>query len=130
MEKRVHRPILIIMMLTAALSLTGCAGWFEYQTRTGQPITIQGSGSLSTYQPKNYKTLGIVKATSKSTSILGMIVEGVDGEGLLWEAAINKHGDKVTGLKDIKFKYDFKGILSPIYCEVNKTYYGVAIQDK
>ena len=120
-----------ILMGFCAVFLMGCAmGHLEYMERSMKPPVNALTDTRYTADAKSYKVLGPVKATGKSTTILGIVVEGKEGTGLLWEEAKDKYGDKFNGIKDINAISDYRAILPPIYGEINTTYYGTAIHMK
>jgi hypothetical protein len=61
--------------------------------------------------------------------VLGIFVSGHEGEGLLWNDARSKYGDKCTGIKDIAAAGEWTSVFGPIYTERNTTYSGIAVQD-
>ena len=114
-----------------AVFLMGCAmGHLEYMDRSLKRPLNASTDTRYTADAKSYKILGTVKATGRSTTVLGIVVEGKEGTGLLWEEAQDKYGDKLDGIKDISAISNFKAILPPIYGEIITTYYGKAIQMK
>ncbi len=123
-----HSKSLALMALIAPLCFlsVGCAGYLEYVDRSVKPNV--NSNTVTQYRVDKYKVLGPVSATCTSECILGLIVRGKEGQGLLWEKAREKYGDKVTEIKDISAYYDYTAILSPIYCKVITTYVGTAVR--
>jgi hypothetical protein len=114
-----------------AVCLMGCAlGHYEYMYRTIKPPVNAFTETKYTADAQSYKVLGTVKAEGRSTTVLGMVVDGKEGTGLLWEEAQDKYGDKLDGIKDINAISTYKAILPPIYGEIVTTYYGKAIQMK
>ena len=123
--------IYTILMGFCAVFLMGCAmGHLEYMDRSLKRPLNASTDTRYTADAKSYKILGTVKATGRSTTVLGIVVEGKEGTGLLWEEAQDKYGDKLDGIKDISAISNFKAILPPIYGEIITTYYGKAIQMK
>ena len=117
----------IFVLAGVALAAAGCMSP-EYLTRSAKPN--MNSANITQYEPKEYTVLGPVTASANSRSILGIIAEGHEGQGLLWEAARTKYGDKVTGIKDISVSYDYTAILAFVYNEVRTTYTGIAVSEK
>lgn len=108
--------------------VSGC-GYGEYLRRSPNPAFNEIS-TLTRYDATDYEVLGIVSAKGESRCILGIIVEGTEGEALLWEAAKSQFGDKVTGFKDINKSYEYQSVLPPIFCEIKTTYVGTAIRER
>ncbi len=120
--------VLIAVCAGIILMVSGCAtGYMAYGSRSMKPNV--NSGTLTKYESTDYKVLGTVTAEGNSKCVLGMIVEGTEGEGLLWDAAKSQYGDKVTGIKDVDASYKYSAILPPIYCTIKTTYTGVAVSD-
>jgi hypothetical protein len=114
-----------------AVCLTGCFfGHQEYLVRTVKTPVNAWTDTRYTAEANSYKILGTVKAEGRSTTVLGIVVEGKEGTGLLWEEAQDRYGDKLDGIKDISAISTYKAILPPIYGEIITTYYGKAIQMK
>ena len=105
--------------------LTGCASYPYY----GGSYHLNDH-TQTKYENQNYEVLGPVTAQGRSTVILGIVVQGHEGEGLLWPNAKEKYGEKVTGIKDIFAYGDYTGILPPIYVECLTTYFGTAVAEK
>jgi hypothetical protein len=124
--RRVVGVLTVVMFLFIS---TGCAaGFIEYQERTYAPNIH--STTKTQYAPKSYQVLGLVEAEGEATSLLGMVVEGNNGQGLLWDAAKEKYGNRVTGLKDVTSKSEFRAMLPIILNEITTTYYGIAVQER
>jgi hypothetical protein len=86
--------------------------------------------TVTRYESTSYEVLGVVTARGESKCVLGIMVEGLEGEGLLWSVAKSEFGDRVTGIKDINVSYEYQGILPPIFSEITTTYVGTAIHEK
>lgn len=117
---------LSLIALTIVL-LSGCAGFPEYMNRSGKSNLNSVNGTE--YQSSDFEVLGHVEADANGVLLLGLVTNGEDGAGLLWEEAVSEYGDQVTGIKDIRVKNKYQGILSPIYSKINTTYYGVAVSE-
>ena len=128
MKGRIFRSGCIVLMIVALMVVSGC-GYGEYMRRSTNP-TINATQTVTRYDSKNYDVLGLVRAEGNSRCVLGIIVEGTEGEALLWDAAINQFGDRVTGIKDINISYDYQSILPPIFSERNSIYVGTAVHEK
>jgi len=111
------------------LSFTGCVGYMEYMQRSPLQNNRQ-TQTMTRYESTGYEILGVVTAKGESKCVLGIIVEGEEGEGLLWNAAKSEFGDRVTGIKDINISYEYQSILPPVFSEVTTTYIGTAIHEK
>jgi hypothetical protein len=108
--------------------VSGCAvGYMAYGQRSMKPNV--NSASITQYESTDYKVLGKVTATGESKCLLGIIVSGNEGEGLLWDAAQAKFGDKATGLKDVDASYNYQAIMPPIYATIKTTYTGIAVSE-
>jgi hypothetical protein len=123
-----RKTLLPFAVVGLAASLLGCFGYYEYLGRSGKPNIH--SVTETDYEPKSYQVLGLVKATGTGSAILGIVLQGDDGQGLLWEAAISKFGERVTGLKDVSSSSKYRAILPPIFAEIQTTYYAVAVQER
>lgn len=123
------RMFAIAMVLFAVVAMmSGCAaGWQEYMSRTQVPNI--NSVSTTRYVSEDYEVLGPVEATGSSKSILGMVVEGKDGQGLLMKEAMDEYRGECTGIKDITAYKEYNAILPIIFNEINTTYMGVAIKE-
>jgi len=104
-------------------------GYREYLRRSTRP-TSNSTQTVTRYDAKDYDVLGIVKAKGHSRSVLGIVIEGVEGEALLWEVAMEEYGDRVTGIKDINISYEYQSVLTPIFSEIDTTYVGTAVHEK
>jgi len=122
---RLGRIASISVALLAVMLLAGCASYPWYGGSYRLKDTTQ-----TRYESASYEVLGPVNASGRSVIILGIFVQGIEGEGLLWPAAKEKYGDKVTGIKDITAAGNYTGILPPIYVECLTTYTGTAVQEK
>jgi len=129
MKRSRFRIVCVCFLAVALLSATGCAGYMEYLKKSPGP-GIRATQTVTRYESTNYDVLGIVRAEGKSRCVLGIIVEGTEGEALLWDEAINKFGDRVTGFKDVNVAYEYQSILPPIFCEIQTTYVGTAVHEK
>lgn len=120
--------VCLTLAVFSMLLLTGCAGYLEYMSRSSKcPL----NGFTDTrYHVEDYEVLGAVKATGRSIVVLGVYVKGEEGVGLLWEEAIEKFGNKVTGIKDVTAVSDYTGVLPPVYGEIITTYIGTAVHEK
>ena len=111
------------------LMLTGCMGYFEFVNRSTQPGKL-ATQTMTRYQSASYDVLGVVTAKGESKCVLGVLIEGEEGEGLLWRAAKGEFGDRVTAIKDINVSYEYQSILPPVFSEITTTYVGTAIHEK
>lgn len=114
-----------VLMLSMVL-MSGClSGYAEHLRRTDE----QGwsTSTQTKYTVDNYKVLGIVKVTTSSTSLLGIVISGEEGSGLLWDVALAKYGESVKNIKDIKVSYKNVGFLPPFFNKIEATYVGVAV---
>jgi hypothetical protein len=109
--------------------LSGCTGYIEYMKRSPGSNSRQ-TRTVTQYDSNAYEVLGVVSARGTSKCVLGFIVEGEEGEGLLWSSAKSEFGDRVTGIKDINASYVYQSILPPIFSEITTTYVGTAIHEK
>ena len=128
MKRSTFSTVFICFIALALLAVSGC-GYGEYMRRSSHP-TINATQTVTRYESTNYDVLGMVRAEGNSKCVLGIIIEGTEGEALLWDEAINKFGDRVTGIKDINSAYEYKSVLPPIFCEVLTTYVGTAVHEK
>jgi hypothetical protein len=128
MKRKRFRIVCIGLIISALMVVSGC-GYGEYMQRSKGP-GLNATQTVTRYEATNYDVLGMVRAEGKSRCVLGIIIEGTEGEGLLWDEAINKFGDRVTGLKDINIAYEYQAILPPIFCEIETTYVGTAVHEK
>ena len=128
MKKNMFRLVGLCFFICALMIISGC-GSFEYMQRTKGP-GLNATQTLTRYDAKDYDILGIVRAEGESRSILGIIVEGTEGEGLLWDMAKSQFGDRVTGIKDINISYEYQSILGWVFCEIKTTYIGTAVHEK
>ncbi len=115
--------------LLFVLAVPGCAGYIEYMKRSPGP-NIWQTQTVTRYESTHYEVLGVVTATGTSKCVLGILVEGEEGEGLLWAAAKSEFGDRFTGLKDITVSYEYQSILPPIFSQITTTYVGTAVCEK
>ncbi|XOZ33578.1 hypothetical protein ACMDCT_15450 [Halomonadaceae bacterium KBTZ08] len=122
-----NKYLSVAMVSVLVLLLSGCAGWPEYMNRSG--TMNQNAFTGTQYRSTDYEILGPVQAEAKGVLILGLVTNGEDGVGLLWEEAMSKYGDEVTGLKDISSKTEYQGILTPIYSKKETTFYGIAVKE-
>jgi hypothetical protein len=129
MQRKTMKGIFIILMAAVIFSVTGCAGYMEYMQRSRSPYGSMAQ-TITRYESRDYEVLGIVMAAGYSRCILGIIVEGEEGEALLWNEARRLYGDRVTGIKDISISYDYQSVLAPVFSEISTTYVGTAIRDK
>lgn len=127
MKKQMIRTIVAAAILSMVLVVSGC-GYGEYMQRSSIP-TLNATQTVTRYDAKAYDVLGLVRAEGNSRCILGIVVEGVEGEALLWDAAKSQFGDRVTGIKDINISYDYQSILPPIFSEITTTYVGTAVHE-
>lgn len=111
------------------LMLAGCSGYMEYLNRSPRP-TDNNTNLMTRYTSSDYDVLGVVEAEGESRCLVGIIVEGTEGEGLLWKKAKEEYGKRVTGIKDIGKWYEYEGILSPIFSEIKTTYIGTAVHER
>ena len=123
------RGLCIVLMAALIFTMTGCAGYMEYLKRSRSPYGSMAQ-TITRYESKDYEVLGMVMATGYSRCILGIIVEGEEGEGLLWNEARRLYGDRATGIKDISISYDYQSVLAPVFSEISTTYVGTAVRDK
>lgn len=127
MFKRTRMILFAGLLLATLLVVQGCAiGYMSYMDRTATP-NIQ-SHTATDYQADGYDVLGTVEAVGESKCILGIVVEGTDGQGLLMKEAGRKF-QGVTGIKDVSAYKEFEGILPPVYCKIETTYYGTAVAE-
>jgi uncharacterized SAM-binding protein YcdF (DUF218 family) len=127
-QNRVRR-VCVCAMAMMLLTMTGCAGYFEYMQRTRSPYGNTAQ-TITRYESRDYEVLGIVMAGGYSRCIMGIIIEGEEGDALLWNEARRLYGDRVTGIKDISMSYDYQSILAPVFSEIQTTYVGTAVRDK
>jgi len=127
MKRNRVKMILAAMILIGVLVVSGC-GYGEYMRRSSLP-TLNATQTVTRYDAKDYEVLGLVRAEGNSRCILGIVVEGVEGEALLWDSAKSRFGDRVTGIKDINISYEYQSILPPIFSEVTTTYVGTAVHE-
>jgi len=128
MKGSLFRSGCIVLVIVSLMVVSGC-GYGEYLRRG------KGSGSNSTqtvtkYDAKDYDVLGVVRAEGHSRCILGIVVEGTEGEALLWDVAQHLFGDRVTGIKDINISYEYQSVIPPIFSEMKTTYVGTAVHEK
>lgn len=128
MKRKMYGLILLSLLICTMMVISGC-GTAEYMHRSKGP-GLNASQTVTRYDAKDYDVLGIVRAEGESRSILGIIVEGTEGEGLLWDMAKSQFGDRVTGIKDINISYEYQSILGWIFCEIKTTYIGTAVHEK
>jgi len=128
MKRNMFKSVCMGLVICAFLVVSGC-GTPEYMRRTKGPGS-NATQTVTRYDAKNYDVLGLVRAEGESRSILGIIVEGIEGEGLLWDAAKSQFGDRVTGIKDINISYEYQSILGWVFCEIETTYIGTAVHEK
>jgi hypothetical protein len=121
------KTIVTALLAMALLTLTtGCVN--EYQLRSQKPNIH--SITETRYQPDSYKVLGHVTAQGKGMTVLGFVFgEGLDGQGLLWEEAVDKYGDEVTGLKDVTSNSEWISVLGFIFARIETTYHAVAVHE-
>jgi len=119
----IHR---IAGALVALALLAGCSG-LEYATRSAQ-YNVNG-WTESQYVSTDYTILGPVEAEGEGMTVILFFGEGVDGAGLLWDAAREKYGDEVTGLKDISQSSEWMSVLGWLYARVKTTYRAVAVKE-
>lgn len=127
------KRMLFVLILMFFMFMTGCASYVEFAGRSIQPVNVHGAGTVTMYQAKNYEILGKVEARGDSLCVIGCVATGKEGDALLWDEAIRKYGDKVTGLKDITNTYDYTAISffwMPILSQVERTYMATAIREK
>lgn len=129
MQSRTMKGLGIVLMTAVIFTITGCAGYMEYMKRSRSPYGSMAQ-TITRYESRDYDVLGIVMAVGYSRCIMGIIVEGEEGEALLWNEARRLYGDRVTGIKDISISYDYQSILAPVFSEISTTYVGTAIRDK
>ncbi len=129
MKRSRFRIVCVFFLAAALLSVTGCAGYMEYLHRSPWP-NFRATQTLTRYESTNYEVLGIVRAEGYSRCIVGVVIQGTEGEALLWDEAINKFGNRVTGIKDINVSYDYMGIIPPIYSVIYTSYVGTAVHEK
>ena len=120
--------VLAGLAIAVFLIAAGCAGYPEYLNRSLK-VKLR-AGTSTQYTATKYEILGPVEAKGRSFTVLGVYVEGKEGEALLWAEARKKYGDKVNGIKDICAISDYKGILPPVFCEIFTTYMGIAVHEK
>jgi hypothetical protein len=128
MKANMFRWVCAVFIISALMVVSGC-GYGEYLQRSKGP-GLNATQTVTRYDAKGYDVLGLVRAEGNSRSILGIVIEGTEGEGLLWTEAQNKFGDRVTGIKDINISYDYQSILPPIFSEIKTTYVGTAVHEK
>lgn len=128
MKGNIFRFVCVVLTVSMLMVLSGC-GYGEYMRRSSIP-TVNATQTVTRYDAKNYDVLGLVRAQGNSRCVLGIIVEGTEGEALLWDAAQHQFGDRVTGLKDINISYEYQSILPPIFSEIKTTYVGTAVHEK
>ncbi len=127
------RKLFCVLMLVSFVFMNGCASYIEFAGRSIQPVNVNGAGTVTMYDAKDYEILGKVTARGDSLCIIGCIAIGKEGDALLWDEAVRKYGDKVTGLKDIANSYDYTAISffwMPILSQVERTYMATAIREK
>jgi hypothetical protein len=127
-----HSMLTICALFLASLFvclISGCAGYIEYMKRSPGSNSRQ-TQTVTRYESTSYEVLGVVMARGSSKCVLGILVEGEEGEGLLWSAARSEFGDRVTGIKDINVSYQYQSILPPIFSEITTMYVGTAIHEK
>lgn len=129
MEKSVFKTLCFCFVGSAVLLMTGCMGYFEFMNRSTAPTRLQ-TQITTKYESKSYDVLGVVTAKGESKCVLGVLVEGEEGEGLLWNAAKSEYGDRMTAIKDINVSYEYQSILPPIFSEITTTYVGTVIREK
>ena len=129
MKKGTFKQVCIFIIAVGLFAFPGCAGYIDYMKGSTTP-SFNGTQTITRYESKAYDVLGIVRAEGNSKCIMGIIVEGTEGTGLLWDAARNQFGDRVTGIKDINLSYDYQSVLSPIFCEITTIYVGTAVHEK
>jgi len=129
MKNHVLKLFIIGFIAASLLMVSGCAGYLEYLDRSARP-GINATTTVTRYEATDYDVLGIVSAKGESRCILGIIVEGTEGEALLWDAAKSKFGNQVTGIKDINKTYEYQSVLPPIFCEIKTTYVGTAVHER
>lgn len=128
MKGNIFKALCAGFIVSVLLVVSGC-GYGEYMRRSSIP-TVNATQTVTRYDSKNYDVLGLVRAQGNSRCVLGIIVEGTEGEALLWDAAQIQFGDRVTGIKDINISYDYQSILPPIFSEIKTTYVGTAVHEK
>lgn len=129
MKNKILKLFIVGCISASLLVVSGCAGYMEYVNRSTKP-GINATTTVTRYESTNYEVLGIVSAKGESRCILGIVVEGTEGEALLWETAKNQFGDQVTGIKDINKTYEYQSILAPLFCEIKTTYVGTAVNER
>jgi hypothetical protein len=129
MKKAIFKIFCLCLVGSLALLTTGCMGYFEFMNRSSRPTMIQ-TETMARYESSNYEVLGVVTARGESKCVLGVLVEGEEGEGLLWSVAKSEYGDRMTGIKDINVSYEYQSILPPIFSQITTTYVGTAIHEK
>jgi hypothetical protein len=128
--KKLKLGICCLILIGLFVSVfSGCAGYIEYMKRSPRTNNLQ-TQTVTRYECTSYEVLGVVTARGESKCVMGIIVEGQEGEGLLWSAAKSEFGDRVTGVKDINVSYEYQSILPPIFSEITSTYVGTAIHEK
>jgi len=85
MKGNIFRSVCIGLMIVSLTVVSGC-GYGEYLRRSKGPGS-NATQTVTRYDAKNYDVLGVVIAEGDSRCILGIIVEGVEGEGLFWDVA-------------------------------------------
>jgi hypothetical protein len=128
MKKGIFKSVFICLMILSVMIISGC-GYGEYLKRAKGPGS-NATQTVTRYSAKDYDVLGIVRAEGISRCVLGIIIEGSEGEGLLWDVAQVQFGDRVTGIKDINISYDYQSVLPPIFSEIKTTYVGTAVHEK
>jgi hypothetical protein len=128
MKKSSFRRVKICLVMALLMSVSGC-GYNEYLIKGGKPH-LNATQTVTRYESTNYDVLGIVTAEGYSRCILGIVIEGSEGEALLWDAARGHFGNKVTGVKDINVSYEYQSVLPPVFCEIRTTYVGTAVHEK
>jgi len=121
--------ISLFFALLMMVALTGCAGYIEYMKRSASP-GFNVTQTMTRYESTDYEVLGVVMAQGDSRCIMGVFIEGEEGEGLLWDAAKTVFGDQVTGIKDISASHKYQSVLPPVFSEIRTTYIGTAIKEK
>jgi hypothetical protein len=128
MKGNIFMTVCIVLVIVSLTVVSGC-GYGEY-LRRGKGPGSNATQTVTRYDAKNYDVLGVVRAEGNSRCILGIIVEGTEGEALLWDMAQHLFGDRVTGIKDINVSYEYQSVLPPIFSEMKTTYVGTAVHEK
>ena len=120
--------VVLALAAFSSLVMLGCpTALFEYQNRTYKPNV--NALTETRYHSEKYDVLGTVEATVRARCILGVYIEGTDGEAALMQEALKKY-PRTTGLKDICAVQDFEAILPPLLMKVTTTYMGAAVSEK